>query len=389
VNETGLRALFALVGACIGSFLNVVVWRLPRGESLVKPRSRCPSCGTQIRAIDNVPVLSWLWLRAKCRKCKAHISARYPFVEALTGALFLLVAVRDDVPRNLDIAAVHALVIAALVAVSFIDWDHRLIPDAITKPGIVAGLLLSLLVPALHPTPVFAGLKPGLAALLDSAVGAAAGAGILLAIRWVGSAILKREAMGLGDVKLLAMIGAFTSWVGVLYSLLVASVAGAVLGGVYVAVRSRAWSKAAGAVVRRGTGKDAQDVEIPFHRLKIRGDVVTIVLPSGSDLAAGEALRLRLVLPADAIWEEADATVTVKGSVGSAKDAGGGRVVEVRVEEPPEKDAERLDAFAHSRLHVPFGPFLAIGGAAMLLYGSEVARFATEWPRMLGLVPRA
>ncbi len=381
MSDGAVVVLFALVGACIGSFLNVVIWRLPRGESLSRPSSRCPRCLAPIRWFDNVPVLSWLTLRARCRRCRAGISVRYPLVETLTAGLWLLAALRHDVPRNLAPALAHSLLLSALVAVSFIDWDHRTIPDAITKPGIAIGLALSLAFPGLHPAPIVTVGKPGLASLLDGVAGAATGAGVLLAVRWIGSRVLRKEAMGLGDVKLLAMIGAFTSPVPVLYALLVASVAGAVLGGVHVAVRAATFAVLDGTLASRDAPPGAGTAPLAFSRARVKGDrFVARVVGAGAP-APGSAARVRVTLPADAIWEERDATVVLSGTVESARARGASCDVAVRLDEPPEADGDRLRAFEASRLHVPFGPFLAIGGAAMLLYGDAVVRLATEWPR--------
>ncbi len=232
----------ALVGACIGSFLNVVIWRLPRGESVVRGRSHCPRCGHAIRWHDNVPVLAWLWLRGRCRDCKAPISLRYPLVEALTAALFVLVAARRDPVAEPGAAAALAAVLSALVAVSFVDLDRREIPDAVTKPGIAAGLLVSFLLAGLRPT----GFLPEipnrhLAALLEAGLGALAGAGVLLAVRWLGLLAFHKEAMGLGDVKLLAMIGGYVGWQGVLLALVFASFSGALIGIIVKIVTAEAY----------------------------------------------------------------------------------------------------------------------------------------------------
>ncbi len=170
-----------LVGASIGSFLNVVIWRLPRKENLSHPGSHCPRCNRPIRWFDNLPVVSWLLLRARCRACLAPIAWRYPFVELLTATLFVLAALRF--PNPLDATAI-ALLLAALVAITFIDIDHRIIPDAITKPGMALALILAV-VTTLHPGDWIYGLKPGLNKLLHS------GSGILAGIRcgatYVGS----------------------------------------------------------------------------------------------------------------------------------------------------------------------------------------------------------
>jgi len=203
----------ALFGAVIGSFLNVVIARLPRGDSLVRPGSRCPACGTPIAWYDNVPILAWLWLGARCRACRAPISVRYPLVEGLTAGLFALAVHRF--PGPIDLAAALCL-LSALVAITFIDLDHRIIPNEISLPGIPIGFLFGALRPSVGP--------------FDAAVGVLAGGGVLFAVAYGYERVRKREGMGMGDVKLLAMIGAFLGWHGVLVTVLIASLTGSLVG---------------------------------------------------------------------------------------------------------------------------------------------------------------
>jgi leader peptidase (prepilin peptidase)/N-methyltransferase len=370
VSPVGWLVLAGVVGACIGSFLNVVAWRLPRGESLSHPPSRCPGCGTRIRWFDNLPILSWLLLRARCRACRKPISARYPSVEVATAALFVVVATRHG-PSEAALAASKAAVLAALVAVSVIDWDHRTIPDRITKPGIAAGLLLALLVPGLHDPRFVSRVDPALARLLESAAGAFVGYGSIFAIRWIASKLLKKEAMGLGDAKLLAFVGAFTSPVAVVYTLLLASVVGAVVGSVYVAVRAKRPARVEGtATPEDGEPRAFSLARVGPERLEV-----------GADLPVGARVRVRMRLAADDVFEDEDVTVDVRGVV---EEAASGALAPVRLEGVAEPDADRLATFAAVRRYVPFGPFLALGGAAMLLYGDEVVRFVTEtWPRFV------
>ena len=205
-------ALAAAFGLCIGSFLNVCIYRLPRGESVVSPGSRCGACGTPIRWFDNLPVLSYLMLGGKCRACGASYSARYLVVELITAAIFgLLAAVFPFEP----VLAARLVFAAMLVALFFIDLEHQLLPDAITLPGVAVGLAAS----------AFGG--PG---LISSLIGAALGAGILLAIRWGWKRATGVDGMGLGDVKMLAMTGAFLGWEQVWLVLFLASLSGAVVG---------------------------------------------------------------------------------------------------------------------------------------------------------------
>jgi leader peptidase (prepilin peptidase) / N-methyltransferase len=201
------------VGSCVGSFLNVVIYRLPAGLSLVHPGSRCPHCETPVRFYDNIPVLSWLILRGRCRSCKAGIAVRYPLVELLTGLLAWFTFLKFGLTPA---CLVHFLFIATLVAVTFIDLDHRIIPDVISLPGIPIFFLAGLLLPV--PT------------LMDAVIGVVVGGGSLLSVAWGYYLLTKREGMGGGDIKLLAMIGGLVGWQGVLFTIFAASAAGTLVG---------------------------------------------------------------------------------------------------------------------------------------------------------------
>jgi leader peptidase (prepilin peptidase) / N-methyltransferase len=185
---TATYAAFAgVIGLAIGSFLNVVIHRLPRGESLVKPRSRCPECGAEIRPYDNLPVVSWLLLRGRCRSCGAQISAGYPLVELLTAALFVAVVLVKGADRD---AWLGLAFVTVLVPVAFIDLDHRIIPNRILLPGAIVGIAL---VAAIHPGD-----------LPEHLIAAAAAGGFLLL-----AAIAYPAGMGMGDVKLAAVMGLY------------------------------------------------------------------------------------------------------------------------------------------------------------------------------------
>jgi leader peptidase (prepilin peptidase)/N-methyltransferase len=235
--------LAAGIGLCIGSFLNVCIHRLPRGLSVVLPRSACPGCRTLIAWHDNIPLLSWLILRGRCRSCGAPIAARYPLVEAATGTLFVAALVVAGPTLE---AAVTALFGAALLALILIDAEHQLLPDAITLPGIAAGIALSPLRAAVAP--VAAG-RP-LAALLFSIAAAALGYAIPWALNgayhgWQalrGVAKPAREdGIGRGDYKLLAMIGAFLGARLLLFTLFAGAVSGAAWGLTLMATRGYGW----------------------------------------------------------------------------------------------------------------------------------------------------
>jgi leader peptidase (prepilin peptidase) / N-methyltransferase len=231
-------------GANVGSFLNVVAHRVPLGLSVVRPRSRCPVCRTPVRAVDNIPVVSWLLLRARCRGCKSSISVRYPAVELLVGLLaaYSAAAIVYGRAEHASPAAawVHAgavfLVTAAMAAAALIDVDHRILPDAITIPGMWAAPVLAALVPELvlgaeREVPSWLAACPmRLAAVVVSALGIAAGAGIVWALGAAGSRVFGKEAMGFGDVKYLGMIGGCVGPAGALLALVVAAFAGSIGG---------------------------------------------------------------------------------------------------------------------------------------------------------------
>jgi len=216
-----LYGVIFVFGTCVGSFLNVCIYRIPKGLSVVHPRSICPSCGNLIRFYDNIPILSFFLLKRRCRFCKIVIPSRYPLVEFLAGLLAFSICIRYGV-------SLHGLVlftfVSALLTIVFIDIDHQIIPDTITLPGIVLGLAVSVLVPEMQ--------------VINSLIGIASGGGILLAIALAYHALTKKEGMGGGDIKLLAMIGAVIGWKGVLFTVFIASVTGALVG-ILVMLRSQ------------------------------------------------------------------------------------------------------------------------------------------------------
>lgn len=203
------------MGACIGSFLNVCIWRVPRSESIVSPGSRCPQCSTPIRFYDNIPILSYILLMGKCRHCKSGISIRYPLVEGLTGVLAMAAAFRFGL--TLDFL-IYFIFISVLVTVTFIDLDLQIIPDVISLPGIPIGLAASLVLTTVT--------------FKDSLIGALVGGGSLFLVAWGYYYFTKKEGMGGGDIKLLAMIGAFIGWQGVFFTIFIASAVGSVTGAI-------------------------------------------------------------------------------------------------------------------------------------------------------------
>ena len=208
------------VGAVVGSFLNVVIARVPKGRSIVSPGSRCPRCGNPIAWYDNIPVLSWILLRARCRNCGLPISPRYPLVEVLTGVL--AVAVFRRVGPSWTAVGYFAFA-ATLVALAYIDLDTWLLPHQITWPLLALGLASPLWNRELT--------------WIESLIGAAAGFALFAVIALVGEKLLKRETMGWGDVWLLAAIGAWLGWPALLPVVLLSAVQGAIVGSILLAIR--------------------------------------------------------------------------------------------------------------------------------------------------------
>lgn len=210
--DTPIVVLAALMGLVIGSFLNVCIYRLPLGQSLSSPPSRCPKCGYGLRWYDNIPVLSWAVLGGRCRTCRASISIQYPVVELVTGLLFLIVVWATPMG---PLVFSRLLLVCILITLFGIDLEHQILPNTITLPGIVAGLLFSLIAP------------PG---WRDALLGAVLGGGVLYAIAGAYYLVRREEGLGMGDVKMLAMIGAFLGWKAVLVTLVLSSFTGALVG---------------------------------------------------------------------------------------------------------------------------------------------------------------
>jgi leader peptidase (prepilin peptidase) / N-methyltransferase len=216
-----------LAGMCIGSFLNVCIYRLPAGQSIVFPGSRCLHCGTAIRFYDNIPLASFVWLRGRCRHCRTAIPWRYPLVELLSGVLALTVFIKFGFS---PLAGIYYVFISLLVLVTFIDIDQRIIPDTITLPGIPLFFAVSFAVPT--------------TSVVNSLVGIVVGGGGLLLVAWAYRLIARKEGMGGGDIKLLAMIGALVGWQGVLFTVFVGSAIGS-LTGLAIMLKTRGGMKLA------------------------------------------------------------------------------------------------------------------------------------------------
>jgi len=209
--------MVVIIGLCVGSFLNVCAYRLPLDESIVSPRSRCTSCGRTLTWFDNLPVLSWVALRGRCRTCKQPVSWMYPAVEIVTALVFVILYLTYG-PTLLSLA--RAVFACALIVLFITDLQHKILPNVITLPGIVVGFVCSLFLP------------PG---WVSSLIGLVVGGGFLLAIAEAYYRVRGQEGLGMGDVKLLAMIGAFLGWKLVLLTLVFASFTGSLAGGLLIA----------------------------------------------------------------------------------------------------------------------------------------------------------
>lgn len=208
-----IPTLIFIFGAVIGSFLNVCIYRIPRNKSIVRPNSFCPNCEKPVRFFDNIPIVSYILLGGKCRNCGTKISKRYPFVELLTAVLFLMIYRGWGLTYELFI---EMFFVSLLIVISFIDYDFQIIPDILSIGGMVVGLMITIVRPGFRFT--------------DAVYGVLGGGGVLFLIAYGYQLIAKREGMGGGDIKLLAMIGSFTGLKGVVFSLIGGSVIGSLVG---------------------------------------------------------------------------------------------------------------------------------------------------------------
>jgi leader peptidase (prepilin peptidase) / N-methyltransferase len=261
--------LIVLIGLAIGSFLNVCISRIPLEESVIKPRSRCPQCKKLIGSLDNIPILSYVLLGGRCRNCKKKISIRYPLIEALTALVATLLYLKFDLGIEW---VVYFLFCAALIALAFIDADHRILPDVITLNGLWIGIAISFFL--WIPGPLIARLLQGigvsspgprLISIVSSLIGAAVGGGLLWGVREAYFRVRGVEGMGFGDVKMMAMVGAFIGTALTLFTILVGSVLGSVIG----------------IAVMRFAGKD-RNYELPFGTFLSLGAILAVLY--GDDL---------------------------------------------------------------------------------------------------------
>lgn len=236
---------FFALGLITGSFLNVCIYRIPRKKSIVFPSSRCPYCNVPIRPFDNIPVLSYLFLGGKCRECKAGISIRYPVVELMNGIMYALLLLRFGLHGY---TLFYMILVSSLIVITFIDLDHQIIPDSITLPGIVIGLIIGSFYLI---DPFFRSERLG---VLSSVIGFLAGGGIFYLI-----AVLSKGGMGGGDIKMMGMLGSILGWKGVLATTFIGSLTGSFIG--------------IGLMVFRKKGRKAK---IPFGPFLALGAVVAL-----------------------------------------------------------------------------------------------------------------
>jgi len=231
-------ALVLLVGLLIGSFLNVCIVRLPHGQSIVTPPSHCPRCKKPIKFYDNIPVISYLLLRGKCRTCGLPISWRYPLVELLNALVYLWVF--RELGLNGEAIIIMALC-SSLIVITFIDLDYQIIPDSITLPGMVLGLVVApfFMSPMGDPLPFqfLPQAGPYATGLLNSCIGLIAGGAPLFLLGWIWEKLRHVEAMGGGDVKLMGMFGSFLGWKSALLIIMLGAVAGSVVGVTLILLR--------------------------------------------------------------------------------------------------------------------------------------------------------
>ena len=237
-----------ILGLIFGSFLTVCINRIPKEESVVSPRSRCPQCGAPITWYHNIPVLSYLFLRGQCGSCREQIPLRYPLIELINGFGYLLVVWKFGLTWP---TVVYAGLFSVFVVVTVIDWDHQIIPDVITLPGIILGFVCAVF---LLPT-----------GWLNSLIGILVGGGILLILAWMSPLLFGKEGMGGGAIKFMAMVGAFLGWKSALIALFLGSVGGAIIGITLLAFK----------VMKRGQ-------YIPFGPYLAFGSLVAMIW--GSDL---------------------------------------------------------------------------------------------------------
>jgi len=359
--------VFAFVfGALWGSFLNVVIYRVPAGLSLVRPGSRCPSCETPIRFYDNIPIVSWLVLRGKCRDCGVRISPRYPLVELLVALLALglslhvftdhrVAMVLADRASLLELLVPWTLLflyVCALVALFFIDLDTTELPPEITIPGILVGIGTAYAIPE---TGLMADLVPNVD-VVDAAVGAVVGGGLILTLILSYYMLTGRIGLGFGDVWMMGMVGAFSGWQGLFFVYLASSLQGILLAAVAVSFnRVRGASGGEGGLFRNAE-VDAVERELGLDRPEAGGGRPEGELDGGSEPDRDETMRS----------EDGD---EVAGLPEGARDGDGTGL--------PEGARDGDEEVAFGKLAVPFGPFIAVAAVEYIFLGELFMQWLT------------
>jgi len=272
-----------VLGLAFGSFLNVCIYRIPRGESIIFPGSHCPKCGKKIKWYDNIPLISYIILRGRCRACKETISFRYFFIELFTAISFLLVFY---VHRYNWAILSYILLTGMLIIITFTDLDHWIIPDEITFTGAVVGLVFAILTPLLGNNFIISNVNFHksfyLAPFVNALIGGASGAFLFYAIGLIGRLIFRKEAMGLGDVKLMGMVGIFAGWKNIILILVLASFLGSIIGGGIMLIMKIFKHKAREEKNSRQDEqdkKDTQDLKQNINDVKINTENVGARLP--------------------------------------------------------------------------------------------------------------
>ena len=235
--------LIFILGLIVGSFCNVCIYRIPRNESIIYPTSHCPKCHSAIKPIDNIPLLSYILLKGRCHNCGSRISIQYPIVELLSGVIYLIIYLIYGLSIQ---SLIYIILSSALLIIAFIDLNEQVIPEVISLPGMVIGLILSFFVPYIS--------------FINSALGIVIGGGIILVIRLAGSLIFKKESMGIGDIELAAMIGAFLGWRYIIISLFLGFFLGALAGIILILSKI----------------KSREDV-VPFGPFIVLGSLITLL----------------------------------------------------------------------------------------------------------------
>lgn len=351
-------------GAIWGSFLNVVIWRLPRGKSLSHPPSHCPVCSTPIRPWDNVPIFAWLiWLRGKCRACGTSIPVRYPAIELLTGllglALWLHVSADTLAAQPLQVIAIpfffHFFFMTALVSITFIDLDMGIIPNRLTTPCTVWGLIGALMWPK---TGVWAAYFPSVD-IVDAGLGVVVGWGVVLAIYYGYRLLTGKEGMGLGDGALLGMIGANLGWQSLLFVMMFASFQGLIYA--FAAAGFESWQRRRGVnttVLWRGVWKDEYWKSVDGS--ETHGYVGPV---PAENACAGASARETAVDDTDGVAPGGDPADAGASSGVSSNDAYG--------------VTRDDDEEAFMKMGIPFGPFLALAALEYIFVGRAFMQWVT------------